>query len=684
MPRRRRHRVVRGLLGAVGLVLVHATVEPRVPRSRADAPGGVADASAGLRPEFPAPPAEVVARVRARDDEGALAAFAALAPEVRGRPELVYLEGVVALRSGDFARATERLLAVDEASLPADLRVGLETARIRALARSGEPAHALARIRALPAPGAELSRLAAECALDLGRADEALTWLGEATNTPLGEAVRAEALLAAGRRDAARATLRAAYLRDPGDAVASTLRRRLVALDGALPVSPGEAEHLVAALAARRRFDAALADVAALELPPHEVAARRGRLLLEARRPEEAVREFLRALDLAPRDFPGRADVGFLAARALARTGDDRGAIARLDALPGAGSPAARYLATTLAFLVPGTGGIARAEALLADPRGLSARERGRLKVLVALDHLHRGPGDAIGPAITRACGRGTPLEASTCAHLEGLAALSRGDAGRAKRAFERVVVLAPRSLDALFAHLRLAELGERPASETRSPAAAEAVELAAAVAATPDGTTLDVLGLVDANPRPRPEAPLAALPHATWIAPIARAYGVDLAYVYGTMRTESAFRPNAQSRVGALGLLQLMPDTAARAAERLGLPPPTIPALLDPRTNVPLGVAEMRTLLARYEGTYPLVAAAYNAGPHKVDAWLLAYEGAPLEVLLLAIPFEETRGYVRRVLGHALRYGATEPSWDPRTLVPSLRTPRPRGPRHD
>jgi len=108
--------------------------------------------------------------------------------------------------------------------------------------------------------------------------------------------------------------------------------------------------------------------------------------------------------------------------------------------------------------------------------------------------------------------------------------------------------------------------------------------------------------------------------------------FGLPAAFVHGVMKAESAYRPGAVSPKGALGLMQLMPDTA----RQLGVDP------RNPRENAEGGARYLRELLARYENDpdqVVLALAAYNAGPAAVER----YHGVP--------PFRETREYILRVL---------------------------------
>lgn len=115
--------------------------------------------------------------------------------------------------------------------------------------------------------------------------------------------------------------------------------------------------------------------------------------------------------------------------------------------------------------------------------------------------------------------------------------------------------------------------------------------------------------------------------------------------------RQESAFDPAAISRVGARGLMQLMPATAQAAAERIGALRPTRESLLNPRTNVRLGAHHLALLMDRYNGHRALAAAAYNAGEHRVSRWRRGARGMPTDVWVERIPFRETRDYVKGVI---------------------------------
>ncbi len=120
------------------------------------------------------------------------------------------------------------------------------------------------------------------------------------------------------------------------------------------------------------------------------------------------------------------------------------------------------------------------------------------------------------------------------------------------------------------------------------------------------------------------------------YIRGAAQRYQLPESLVRAVIHTESNYYPNAVSRAGAMGLMQLMPKTA----KGLGVDDP-----FDPRQNIYGGCRYLRLLANRYDGDMVLVAAAYNAGAGNVEK----YGGVP--------PFEETRSYVRSVLRRYYAY---------------------------
>lgn len=124
-----------------------------------------------------------------------------------------------------------------------------------------------------------------------------------------------------------------------------------------------------------------------------------------------------------------------------------------------------------------------------------------------------------------------------------------------------------------------------------------------------------------------------------------------DTFLLMAVARRESAFGPMADSRVGARGLMQLMPATAQGVAQRLGMTI-TNEDLYDPAINLTLGSSYLSGLLEDYHDNWLLTLAAYNAGPSNVERWL-SRGAKPYDVWIASIGYHETRSYVKAVLAY-------------------------------
>lgn len=125
----------------------------------------------------------------------------------------------------------------------------------------------------------------------------------------------------------------------------------------------------------------------------------------------------------------------------------------------------------------------------------------------------------------------------------------------------------------------------------------------------------------------------------------------ISTTWAYGVARSESLFMRDVRSSAGAVGLMQLMPATGKSVARRIKLPYSGLNTLTNPDANIRLGTTYLGEMLERFGGNRVLATAAYNAGPHRVEAWLPPVGSLDARIWVENIPFNETRGYVRRVL---------------------------------
>ena len=128
-------------------------------------------------------------------------------------------------------------------------------------------------------------------------------------------------------------------------------------------------------------------------------------------------------------------------------------------------------------------------------------------------------------------------------------------------------------------------------------------------------------------------------------------ASGVDPYLVAAIIREESQYDWRAVSRVGAIGLMQVMPGTANNVAQRLGLPAVGRDDLFDQETNIRIGVHYVEQLLEQFSGNVTHTIASYNAGPMAVGSWIALHRGRSQDEFVELIPYQETRQYVKRVL---------------------------------
>ncbi|WPB59512.1 transglycosylase SLT domain-containing protein [Xylophilus sp. GOD-11R] len=168
-------------------------------------------------------------------------------------------------------------------------------------------------------------------------------------------------------------------------------------------------------------------------------------------------------------------------------------------------------------------------------------------------------------------------------------------------------------------------------------------------------------------------------MPHQSLVVQHSRRVGIDPAYVYGLIRQESRFVTDARSGVGASGLMQVMPATARWTARKIGLTGFTPDQIADRDTNITIGTAYLKLALDDFQGSMPLAAAAYNAGPGRPRVWR---DGPTMEAAIWAenVPFAETRDYVKKVLANTTTYAAIL-TGQPQSLRARLGTVGPKDP---
>jgi len=141
--------------------------------------------------------------------------------------------------------------------------------------------------------------------------------------------------------------------------------------------------------------------------------------------------------------------------------------------------------------------------------------------------------------------------------------------------------------------------------------------------------------------------------------------YSVPTELVWAHIRAESFYNPNALSPVGAKGLLQIMPYTANKIFDLEMVKGQRVPAsatsayfvdtmsnhLMNPVLNIQVGSSYLGRLKKVFKGSYPLMAAAYNGGPHRVKLWSSQFGRIDMDEFIERIPFSETKSYVKKII---------------------------------
>lgn len=165
-------------------------------------------------------------------------------------------------------------------------------------------------------------------------------------------------------------------------------------------------------------------------------------------------------------------------------------------------------------------------------------------------------------------------------------------------------------------------------------------------------------------------------IPNDRWLSQVT----IEPALAVGIARNESLFMPDVKSSAGAIGLMQLMPATGREVARSIKMPYRGLRTLMDPESNARLGSTYLRSMLDRFDQHVALAAAAYNAGPHRVERWLPDDRPLAADIWVETIPFNETRNYVRRVMEATAIFSLRQQK--PWRLQPNLTPVRPGDPR--
>lgn len=146
-------------------------------------------------------------------------------------------------------------------------------------------------------------------------------------------------------------------------------------------------------------------------------------------------------------------------------------------------------------------------------------------------------------------------------------------------------------------------------------------------------------------------------MPYQSAILSYSQRFGIDPAWAYGIIRQESRFNPNAQSAVGATGLMQIMPDTGKELAGKFG-ERYSQSQLKNPDINIRYGTFYLNQLQNQLNQNIVMATAGYNAGASRAKAWQPEFNNLPADQYVDTIPYVETRRYVKAVMENTTNYG--------------------------
>ena len=203
-----------------------------------------------------------------------------------------------------------------------------------------------------------------------------------------------------------------------------------------------------------------------------------------------------------------------------------------------------------------------------------------------------------------------------------------------------------------------------------------DAVALLAARASEAAGDYASSATLMSSYFGPYLQRPAGNLPDDFWALAYPRAYWIDVSaaasrhkvdplLMIGLARQESHFDRMARSPVGAVGLFQVMPYTAAELDPAFNTPT-AMERLVEPAVSAELAAKLLADLMGRYKGSLAPTIASYNADKERVQVWWDAAKGLPEELFIDSIPYQQTRAYVRQVLTNYAMYQRSAQSASP------------------
>jgi soluble lytic murein transglycosylase len=550
------------------------------------------------------------------------------------------------------------------------------------------------------------ARAAADRAITAGKAD---------ASSVAVRALRARLAEAEGDSAAAIEDLRFIVLRVPADDEAKSAAAALERLDPGRPLTAKERLARADKLVEAAKTDDALteldlAEKGASPAEQDEIAWARAFALYRARnRYEKAAIAFAK---LGNKKGPRQAEALYHAARAASRADHDDEAAKGYRALgqrfpmsPWADE--ATYLLARLSFLHAAWGDAAAGYTAYVRKYRLG-KQRDSAAYEHALALLADGKNAAARTELHTLASSASGAESARLRQLEALAARNAGDKSAAVSMWNEIVKSQPFTWAAIAARARLTKEGEEapPLLEPSDGSTAEPLafklppvahlyhrlgldtEAEAYLRAHERDATADLRGRekealcamygelgraarlyrigVEAVPgallarAPSPASEWAwrcvyPRPYLDRVGDIEAREKLPKGLIYAVMRQESSYDPHVVSRAHAVGLLQLMPDTARRVAAEMGQPFDE-KWLRTPSVNLDLGSHYLAKTLRSFDGSIPVAAAAYNAGPGAARRWVNRMK-VDLDVWVALIPFEETRIYVGRVMSNFARY---------------------------